>query len=196
LVLRGKEAELKKATMLRLGGALAGTAALAAIAVGGGPATASTPSKARATVITAEKEGKELFFEGPKTVERGATLKIKNNTDPRKVGPHSFSLVREQDLPTSKNAIKACSKKFKGICGAIAEWHKVDLDTGEIGENPVEAGTQGWDRKGSLKRKGDSWVTEKEGQSFKRDVTAPAGKELWFICAVHAEMQGKIEVEG
>ena len=111
------------------------------------------------------------------------------------MGPHTFSLARAQDIPTKVKKIKACSKKLKGICGAIAiGWHDVDLQTGEVGENPVEVGKQGWDRKGSLKRKGDSWVSEAKGESFKREVTAEPGKELTFICAVHAQMQGTISV--
>jgi hypothetical protein len=141
-----------------------------------------------------ERDGKDLFFSAPESVVSGTDLKIKNKTNPRQVGPHTFSLVREQDLPTSSSAIKKCSKKLVAICGAIAQWHEVDLQTGEVGENPVEVGKQGWDRKGSLKRKGDSWYTEVKGDSFVREVTAAAGKELYYICAVHAEMQGAIAV--
>ena len=127
--------------------------------VGAGASTAA--EKSGATVIKMERDGKELFFEAPATVAAGTDLKIKNKTNPRKVGPHTFSLVHEKDIPTKPKKIKACSKKLKGICGAIAiEWHEVDLQTGEIGENPVEVGKQGWDKEGSLKRKGDSWVSE------------------------------------
>lgn len=171
--------------------AAAAFSALAIFAVGGASAA---PAKAGATVIKMEQEGKELFFEGPATVAAGATLKIKNNTNPRKVGPHTFSLVKEKDIPVTEDAIKACERKLKKICGAIIKWHKVDLQTGEVGENPVEAGKEGWDRLGSLNRKGDSWVAEQRKQSFKRDVTAPEGKTLTYFCAVHAAMQGEITV--
>jgi hypothetical protein len=181
--------------MLRLGGTLVALAGLTVMLTGGAGASGA-PSKAGATVIKMEKQGKDLFFSYPKTVEPGAVLKIKNLTDPRKVGPHTFSLVKRSDIPKKKNQIKACEKKLKGICGAIVRWHKVDLDTGEIGENPVEVGKKGWDLQGSLKHKGDSWVAERENQSFKRKVTAPEGKTLHFICAVHPFMQGKIRVEG
>ncbi len=152
------------------------------------------PDKAGATVITMERDGKTLFFDYPETVAAGDDLKIKNKTNPRQVGPHTFSLVRENDIPTKPKKIKACTKKLKGICGAIVLWHDVDLETGEVGENPVEVGKQGWDRQGSLKRKGDSWVSEQKGQAFAREVTAQPGKVLHFICAVHAEMQGEITV--
>lgn len=162
----------------------------------GGPASASGPAKAGATVITMEQDGKELFFDGPATVEAGATLKIKNKTKPKKIGPHTFSLVREADLPVTPEEQKECGRKLVKICGAIVEWHEVDLQTGEVAENPVEVGKDGWDTKGSLKRKGDSWYTETEGESFKREVTAPEGKTLQYFCAVHPEMQGEITVGG
>jgi hypothetical protein len=183
-----------KARTLRIAGALSALGALTIVGAGAGGAAASAPEKARATVITMERDGKELLFEYPETVAEGADLKIKNKTNARQVGPHTFSLAREQDNPTEPKQIKACSKKLKGICGAIVLWHDVDLQTGEVGENPVEVGKEGWDRKGSLKRKGDSWYTETKGEAFTREVTAPAGKELSFICAVHAEMQGTITV--
>ena len=172
--------------------AVAAFSAFTIFAVGG--ASATTAPKAGATVITMEQEGRELFFDGPATVAAGTTLKIKNNTNPQKIGPHTFSLVKEKDLPVTEEEIKACAKKFKKICGAVIKWHKVDLQSGEIGVNPVEADKNGWDQLGSLKRKGDSWVAEKRKQSFKQEVSAPEGKTLTFLCVVHPEMQGEIKV--
>jgi hypothetical protein len=190
---------LKKAKKLRLAGVAAALGALAVVGVGGSASATSSSTQAKADVakITAEfdRKNKDLFFEGPATVAAGQDLKIINNTNPRAVGPHTFSLVREKDLPTSKNQLKACGKKLKGICGAIVRWHEVNVDTGEIGENPVEVGKNGWDEKGSLKRKGDSVVLDRgRGQSFKAPVTAPVGKTLYYICAVHPFMQGQIDV--
>ncbi len=179
--------------MLRLSGASVVVASLAVVGIGGA-ATASTASKGGATVIKMERDGKDLFFTGPATVERGTQLKIKNKTNPRQVGPHSFSLVRDAVLPTTKNQQKACGKKLKKICGAIIKWHDVDIQAGTIGENPVEVGKNGWDRKGDLKRKGDSWISQRKGESFKRKVTAPVGKTLTFMCVVHPFMQGEITV--
>lgn len=182
--------------MPRLLGALAALGALTIVGAGGGAASASTEGKVHATVIKMKQDGRDLFFEGPETVAAGATLKIKNVTDPRKIGPHTFSLVREKDIPTEPAAIKECERKFALICGAIIEWHEVDLESGEIGVNPVEVGAKGWDTEGGLKHKGDSWVAETEGQTFKQKVSAPEGTTLHYFCAVHAGMQGKIEVEG
>jgi plastocyanin len=188
---------LKHKDILRAAGAV-GAVGLVAVAVAGGSATAS-PSAGKqggAALITMEKDGKKLFFEGPETVAPGQKLKIQNLTNPRQVGPHTFSLVGQSTLPETNKEIRKCSRQFAGICGAIAKWHKVDLESGEVGRNPVKTGADGWDRAGNLKRKGDSWVSEKENQSFAQEVTAPEGKVLHFICAVHAEMQGEIRVEG
>lgn len=179
--------------MQRLSGALVAVASLAVVGIGGA-ATASTSSKSGATLIKMERDGKDLFFTGPATVEAGTQLKIKNKTNPRQVGPHTFSLVREKTLPETHDQIKKCGKELKGMCGQIIKWHQVNLQTGEIGLNPVEVGKQGWDRMGDRKRKGDSWVAERKGESFKRKVTAPAGKTLTFLCAVHPFMQGEITV--
>lgn len=178
---------------MRVFGALAALGALTVVGAGGA-ASANPTAKSGATVIKMERDGKTLFFDAPDTVATGTDLKIKNKTNPRQVGPHTFSLVKEKDIPTKPKQIKKCSKKLKLICGEIVLWHEVDLQTGEIGENPVEVGKQGWDKQGSLKRKGDSWVSEAKGESFVREVTAPAGKVLHFVCAVHADMQGKISV--
>ncbi len=191
---------MNKARTLRLTGALVALGALSVtgstVASAGSVATPAA-AKARAATIKMEAEGKELFFSGPKTVAPGQTLKIKNLTDPKKIGPHTFSLVRKGDLPKTKKQIKDCEKNLAAICGAIAfDWHAIDPQTFEPTENPVEVGKEGWDRQGSLERKGDSWYTAAEGQSFKRKVTAPEGKKLHFICAVHAGMLGMLWVVG
>ncbi len=187
---------MKQKTTLRLLAVIGAVAALAVIASGGGAAAASTASKAKPATIDMARDGKELFFEGPKTVQAGATLKIKNLTNPKQVGPHTFSLVQKKERPKTRSQIKACAKKLKGICGAIVQWHDVNVDTGEIGENPVEVGKDGWNQEGTLKRKGDSWIAQSKNESFKREVTAKPGTTLHFICAVHPEMQGKIKVTG
>ena len=188
--------DLKRASKVRLGIAVTALGALTA-AVGGGAATASPDAKAAdVAVITAEKEGKKLFFEGPKTVERGQVLKFKSKTDLRKVGPHTLSLATPNTFPKTREEIKECAKEGTGICGAIFGWHEVDPETFEVGVKTVEAGKPGWDAEGNLKREGDSSYLEREGSSFKQKVTAKEGTTLSYICVVHPNMQGKIKVEG
>jgi plastocyanin len=183
-----------KARTPRLLAAAAAAAAITVVGVAGSATASSSAHKAHATVIKMRQDGKELFFDGPESVAAGTVLKIKNTTDPAAIGPHTFSLAKEKELPTDPADIKACAKKFKGICGAVIKWHHVDLQTGDIGVNPVEAGGKGWDKEGSEKVKGDSWVAEKEGSTFKQEVTAEPGTVLHYICAVHPEMQGSITV--
>jgi hypothetical protein len=190
---RRKGTQLKARTP-RLLAAAGAVAAIAVVGIGGNATASSSSHKAHATVIKMRQDGHNLFFDAPESVAAGTVLKIKNTTDPSKIGPHSFSLAKQKEFPTDPKDIKACAKKLKGICGAIANWHKVNLQTGEIGVNPVEAGGKGWDKEGSLKVKGDSWVAEKEGETFKQEVTAEPGTVLHFICAVHPEMLGEITV--
>jgi hypothetical protein len=173
--------------------------AFAAVGIGGGAASASPVDKAKPGVtkikIEFDRKNRDLHFTGPATVAQGDQLLIQNNTNPRAVGPHTFSLVHKNDLPRTKNQIKACGKKLAGICGAIVKWHDVNVDTGQIGENPVDVGKNGWDEQGNLKHKGDSFVLDRgRGQKFSRPVTAPVGDTLYYICAVHPFMQGKITV--
>ncbi len=193
-----KGIELQKARIVRVLGAVGVLGALTVVGAGGGSATADTAAaKPGVTKIKAEfsHKDKEFSFDAPATVPAGNELQIKNNTNPRTVGPHTFSLVHEKYLPEGKKELKACGHKLAAICGAIAiNWHHVDLQTGQIGENPVEVGKNGWDKQGSLKHDGDSVVLLSKGEKFQRPVTAPVGKTLTFMCAVHPEMQGQITV--
>ncbi|MFL5870263.1 MAG: hypothetical protein ACJ75R_04225 [Solirubrobacterales bacterium] len=192
---------MHKSRRLRLVVIAGALGALAVFGVGGSAsATSSTAAKPGVAKITIDFDRKlgplnGLAFNGPATVAQGDELQIKNNTNPHAIGPHSFSLVHKRDLPHGKNQIKACGKKLKGICGAVVKWHDVNVETGQIGENPVDVGKNGWDTKGNLKHKGDSFILERgRGQKFQRPVTAPVGTTLYYMCVVHPWMQGKVEV--
>jgi hypothetical protein len=157
---------------------------------GGPTAEASVP-----TVYI--KDGKDgLRFVAPKTVVAGEELKIENTTNPRKVGPHTFSLVEKSLIPRTRKARQLCFTKGH-ICKAIARWHGVK-GNGPVKVNPAEAGPAGWSTLGSLTAKGDSWFTgEKPGSSFEQPVSADTSKgptTIYFICAVHPWMHGSIEV--
>jgi hypothetical protein len=117
---------------------------------------------------------------------------VVNDTDPKKVGPHTFSLVTLPTLPKTPKATKGCFAP-KHICLSIAKWHGFNPKTGKISINPVEAGPEGWSTMGNNSKKGDSWYTEKKGESFSQQVTAEPGT-LYFICAIHPGMQGRTTV--
>jgi hypothetical protein len=138
--------------------------------------------------------GGGLRFVAPKTIASGAELEVLNQTNPHRVGPHTFSLVTKGSIPKTPKAAKTCFTP-KHICMAIAHWHGAN-GNGPVTKNPAKAGLDGWDTLGSVTKKGDSWFTgEKEpGTSIEQTVSAAAGTTLYFMCAIHPFMHGSIEV--
>ena len=162
------------------------------------PPAGGSPSSPEVTGPTVYiKDGKQgLRFVAPKTVVAGENLTVLNQTDPRKIGPHTFSLVTKSSLPKTAKANQLCFTPDH-ICKAIAGWHGVK-GNGPVKVNPVEAGNPGWDTLGNLRRDGDSWFTgNKPGTSFSQPVSADASAgptRLYFVCAIHSFMQGSINV--
>ncbi len=176
---------------------LVATAAATTLALlGPGLAGAETAATGTTDTIYMKEIKGALKFVGPKTVTLGDELKIVNSTDPKKIGPHTFSLVTQGSLPKTKGARQKCFTP-KHICKAIADWHGVKGE-GPVTINPVEAGLEGWDTEGSsASKEGDSWFTGKKGQSFQQQVTVVSAtpKTIYFMCAIHPWMQGKTTVE-
>lgn len=135
-----------------------------------------------------------LRFVAPKTIASGAELEVVNQTNPHKVGPHTFSLVTKGSIPKTRKAEDNCFTP-KHICMAIAKWHGAK-GNGPVTKNPAKAGLDGWDTLGSVTKVGDSWFTgeKKPGTSIEQPVSAPAGTTLYFMCAIHPFMHGSIEV--
>lgn len=159
-----------------------------------GPA-AALPAVPTATVyMKADRKG--IRFVAPKTVAAGESLRVLNQSDPKRVGPHTFSLVTKGSLPKTPNARRLCFTK-NHICKAIANWHGVK-GNGPVKKNPAEAGLAGWDTLGSVTKKGDSWFTgNKKGTSFEQPVTVDVSagpSRIYFLCAIHPWMQGSTEV--
>ncbi len=127
----------------------------------------------------------------------GEDLTFFSETDPKKVGPHTFSLVTKGVLPKTPKARKTCFTP-KHICMSIAKWHGFDGKTEKISINPAEAGPEGWSTLGNNTKKGDSWFSgeTKKGTSITQQVTAdPATTPtLYFVCAVHPWMQAQTKV--
>jgi hypothetical protein len=162
--------------------------------MGSGLAMASGPARGgqKPTRIRMEASKKDLYFKGPSTIKQGTDLQVINDTNPKKVGPHTFSIIKRKFLPSSKNQMKHCFDK--GICGAVAAAHEFDEMTGKIGRRTVEVGDTGWDRSFTDKHFGDSWYTQEKNNRQTRTVSAKPGTKLFYICAVHPFMQGKITV--
>lgn len=149
--------------------------------------------QAKNGTITFEATKKDLFFDGSKQVSSGGTLRLINNTNPKKVGPHTFSIVQRRLVPEGREEVKHCFDPGN-VCRDIATAHKVNFETGEVGKPDVDRGAVGWDKAFSSKTFGDSFFTETRDERTMREVVAEPGTALHFICAVHPFMKGKIEV--
>jgi hypothetical protein len=172
--------------------------AIVVLALGAGSAAAAAPPAVRpltgTTVkITVEEVAGKLTFVGPGTVVEGDELEIVDKTNPQKVGPVTFSLVRRGYLPKTKRAQAICFTPGH-ICWSIAEWLGVHGE-GVPTINPAEAGSPGWDTMGTTAAPGDSWFSGTErGGRFAQEVTARAGTRLWFMDAIHPWLRGTIKV--
>jgi hypothetical protein len=155
---------------------------------------ATTPTGTTDTISIQEVKG-ALKFVAPESVHLGDELEIVNETDPKKVGPHTFSLVTKGSLPKTPSARRNCFTP-KHICLSIAQWHGITPKTEKVTINPAKAGPEGWSTLGSTTKKGDSWFIEKKGASFTQQVTAdPATTpRIYFICAIHSWMHGSVKV--
>jgi hypothetical protein len=181
----------------RLGLVLAALALPAAL----GPSAATAAEVAppvpeptgRTVTITAAEVGGKLRFLGPATVASGDELEIVDKIDPQKVGPITFSLVGPGYLPKTRPAQARCFTPGH-ICWSIAEWQGVHGE-GVPTINPSEAGALGWDTPGTTSKPGDSWYSGTEaGGRFAQEVTAKAGRRLWFMDAIHPWLRGTIRV--
>jgi plastocyanin len=157
-------------------------------------AGAETPATGTTDTIYIKEVKGALKFVAPTSVHQGDALEILSETDPKKVGPHTFSLVTKGSLPKTPGARKSCFTP-KHICMSIAKWHGFNPKTEKITINPAEAGPAGWSTEGSNTKTGDSWFTgeKKTPVSFTQQVTAEPGT-LYFMCAIHPWMQGKTTV--
>jgi hypothetical protein len=174
--------------------------AVAVLAVGAGSAVAAAPEPValpeptgNTVRIAVEEVAGKLTFVGPETVVEGDELEVVDKTNPQKVGPITFSLVRRGYLPKTRHAQAICFTPGH-ICWAIAEWQGVHGE-GVPTINPAEAGSPGWDTMGTKTLPGDSWYsgTERSGR-FAQEVTAKAGTRLWFMDAIHPWLRGTIKV--
>jgi hypothetical protein len=168
------------------------TLAPGAGAAAGAEPVAPEPTGKTVTIKVVEGGGK-LRFDGPPTVAEGDTLEIVNKTNPLKVGPVTFSLVRPGHIPKTKPAQARCFTPGH-ICWSIAEWQGVGGD-GLPTINPAEAGLEGWDTPGTQTSPGDSWFSgSTPGSRFAQEVTARAPRRLWFMDAIHPFLRGTIKV--
>jgi plastocyanin len=100
---------------------------------------------------------------------------------------HSFSLVTRKQVPKTARGVDACFEK--GPCGRLAVEHgAINPDTGEEQEPTtlrVNAGKAGFNQPG------DSVLIPPGGRT---SVDVTGAKDMYYICAIHPWMLGKIDV--
>jgi hypothetical protein len=184
---------------------VAGTAGLALMAAGGIAAVSASGSgsaESSATNLAVVKQNHPFKFKANRYIQdglrfnkdtyevnSGGTLRVVNTKATE--GPHTVSIVRQKDLPTNIGEVFNCK-----ACNAMFEAHGADPnDEGPPKFTFVENG-KGQNDPASFNRPGDSGVTgPRKGNQFEVRVTAPAGRTLYFLCAVHPWMQAKLNVE-
>jgi hypothetical protein len=101
--------------------------------------------------------------------------------------PHSFSIVRKDQIPRKVRQIDACFES--GPCGKLAVEHgAINPDTGEEQEPTtplVNAGREGFNQPG------DSVLIPPGG---KTNVRITGSRDMYYLCAIHPWMLGKINV--
>ncbi len=187
---------LSRSTTARLTVLALVTTAIAVAAVGPSLASGKGPGPTPNTVYIEGSRTEPLKFVAPETITDGEELTIVNKTNPKQVGPHTFSLIEASLRPATAKARKTCFPK--GICGTIAKWHGVKGPNDPVTKNPVKAGKSGWDTEGTKSKPGDSWFTgSKPGGEFSQTVsvdTSEGATTIHFMCAIHPWMQGEIIV--
>jgi plastocyanin len=176
---------LKKSPRTML--ALAATAALGASVLVIGPAGAQAPNQAKLQIVggTTVKPGKfvkdnQRFAPRNRKVRSGGTVRLANKAKTQ--DPHTISLVRKSDLPNTPQETFECE-----ACGPFFGAHQVNEETGDVGQPVVDVGEPGFDQPG------DSMFVAPEAV-VRFDVSADKGSTLYYLCAVHPWMQGKLRV--
>ncbi len=191
-----KGTQVNKFSRRSVGAALATVGLVAGVGVAtAGSASADNPRQGGSTEVKVKAvvAGNRLDFKGPKSVERGAKLTFVNKTDPEEIGPHTFSLVKRNLIPKGAREQGECYDGPRALCNRILRRHDIDFETETIGKPKVDVRKRGWDK--SFGRRGDSFFTEKRGQKHTRKVKADKGETLYYFCAIHPNMKGKIDVE-
>jgi plastocyanin len=161
-------------------------AAVVAVAVTAMALGASARSSATLTATTGSRyvinkyaQNTSHFAPGTVTIKSGGTLTVKTQAG----SPHTFSIVKKTQLPKTTKQIEQCK-----VCQTLAKAHGADPKSDAPPAKPVvDVGATGIDRVG------DS-VFLAPGKRTKLKITAKKGRTLYFMCAIHPWMQGKLQV--
>jgi hypothetical protein len=183
---------MSRATLARVAIPVVGVALAAAFVIPAVAAQNQAPNRATIKTVGAEtiKPNRFLkiglrFNRDLTAIRRGGMLTIADRTGE----PHTLSLVRRGQLPLNFRQMEACFGK--GPCDELAVDHgAINPETGEE-QDPttplVNKGAAGFNQLG------DSVLLEPRRRT-KVKITAARGKNLYFLCAIHPWMQGKLAV--
>jgi plastocyanin len=180
--------------------AVAATAAVGLGAVGVAATAGAAPKKNEIRIVggVVVKPGEyvkdnQRFKARNTTVKSGATVKLVNKA--KTEDPHTISFLEKRYLP----------KKFETpVNDKLLEAHQVDPNNEEappgafVVDNGVavpEGGTLNVDTMFTPTKAGDSAFIAPGQKSFSFKVTAKKGSKLFYFCAIHPWMQGKITVD-
>lgn len=179
--------------------AVAATTALG-LAAGGIATAGAAPKKNEIAIVggVSVEPGKfvkddQRFTPLDVPVKSGATVTLRNRAKTQ--DPHTISFVEKRFLP----------KEFEtAVDPKLREAHQVDPNNEEAppgalvvdnGAAVPEGGTLEVDTMFTPAKSGDSAFIAPGQKTFKFKVTAKKGSKLFYYCAVHPWMQGKITVK-
>jgi hypothetical protein len=171
-------------------GLTAGGAGAAVAATSGPPPTHANITAVQKVVFKVNRYVKDSlrWNKDVYQVKSGGTLHVVNKAHD---GPHTFSVVKKSDLPKTQKQLNQCA-----ICETIGIAH--GAPQGESDAPPTHLWTEdgvGQDTPADFDKPGDSaFIGPDPGSSVDLKVTAKKGTTLYFLCAIHPWMQGKVIV--
>jgi plastocyanin len=136
------------------------------------------------------KSVKDSMFFSPAaaSVNSGDTLTFEYDGKPSDE-PHTITIVNQKDVPKTAAEVNNCMVCQKLSSGHLKNPKAPPGPANDIAHWTLDKGQPGLDGVG------DSIAIERaKHKSISIKVTAPAGTTLYFVCAVHPWMQGKITV--
>jgi plastocyanin len=130
-----------------------------------------------------------FFSPGTVTVASGGTVTFTYG-GMKSEEPHTLTIVKRSELPRTAAQVNNCR-----ACQQYATPHLKNPKAEPGPNNPIVHWTLDKGQPG-LDEPGDSIAIQEPGphKTITAKVTAPAGTMLYFLCAVHPWMQGKIVV--
>jgi hypothetical protein len=161
--------------------------------------TAAVPTKVTVKAVAKNKVVPNRYFQDGLRWDRdvykvksGGTITVVNLAAGE--GAHTFTVVKEKDLPRTLKAMEQCK-----ICEKLGAAHGADPNSDAPPKFQYLENGVGQNTPPNVDRPGDSGLTDATGQGKKGErisfkVTAKKGKDLYFMCLIHPWMQAEVEV--